>query len=242
MRTALACPSLVLMLLLPAGHAAGDGPKEELAALQGTWKLVALESDGETRELPAPPTVWVIRGDKVHYGGAPLAVLHLDASTTPRSVDLHFVKPKKVCEGVYSLKGDTLKLCVNRQAEGVKERPLGFSTKEKGDWRLLVFERQKGKDPEPVGGFVGIAIGLDKERKVLSIGQVLPSSPAMAAGLKKDDVLLKVGGADATDLRGVVALVRQARPGSDLAFRVRRGGEEREIVVRVGVLPFFLLD
>lgn len=89
---------------------------------------------------------------------------------------------------------------------------------------------------------MGIAIRLDSERKEVSIGQVLDKSPAEKRGLQKDDVLLNIGTGTASDLKGAVALVRQARPGSQLTFRIRRSGEEREDTVRVGVMPFFLLD
>jgi len=222
-------------------HPVGAGAKEELAAWQGTWKLVSLEIDGEPQTLSQAPQ-WVVKGDKVFYGGGPLAVLTLDATTTPRSLDLRFLKPEKVYEGVYSLSGDTLKVCVNRQTEGVKERPLGFTTKGKGDWRLLVFKRAQGDGMEGLSGYVGIAIQAIAERKELILNQVLPGSPAQAAGLKKDDVLVKVGAGDATDLRAVVTLVRQARPGSELTFRIRRGGQDRDVVVKVGILPFSLLD
>jgi uncharacterized protein (TIGR03067 family) len=234
--------ALMTAFVLSAARAGGADAKEDLAALQGTWKLVSLEINGEMAEIGTPASTWVIRGDKVHYGGAPLAVLKLDASTNPRNVDLHLIKPERVLEGVYAVEGDTFKLCVNRQADGVKERPLGFSTKDKALWSLLVFKRLKDGEAEAPGGFVGVAIALDKDKKSVLVGQVLPDSPAKAAGLKRGDVILKVGGTGATDLRGVVAMCRQARPGSDLTLRVRRDGEERDVVIKVGVLPFFLLD
>jgi uncharacterized protein (TIGR03067 family) len=244
MTTRIACPLITLAVALAAGGTVDAGKKEEFAPLQGTWKLVSLEADGEMREIPEPPPRWVIKGDKVLYAGGPLADLTLDTMTTPRSVDLHFLKPKKVLEGVYSLDGDTLKVCVNRLTEGVKERPLGFSTKGKSEWRLLVFQREKagGDGKEGLAGFVGVAIQLNKERKELSLAQVFDGSPAKEAGLKQNDILLKVGAEEAMDLRTVVNLVRQSRPGSNLTFRVRRGDQEREIVVKVGVMPFFLLD
>src|SRR5947209_170764 len=108
MRARIACLLVVSAVALGASPPVCAGAKEELAAWQGTWKLVSLEVDGETPDLPQPAQ-WVIKGDKVLYGGTPLAVLSLDTATTPKSVDLRFLTPEKVYEGVYSLSEDTLK-------------------------------------------------------------------------------------------------------------------------------------
>jgi uncharacterized protein (TIGR03067 family) len=241
MRTRIGCVLLGTALALAAGRPAQAGSDKELSALQGTWKLVSLETDGELREFPEKPLRWVIKGNKILYAGAPLAVLRIDPATTPRSMDLGFLKPKRTREGIYVVEGDTLKVCVNRQTEGVKERPLDFATKGKPDWRLLVFQRDKaGADRvEDLPGYVGMAFMAGKE---LSVTAVLEGGPAQKAGLKKDDILLKVGAVDATDLKTVIRAVQQARPGSELTLRIRRGGEERDLVIKVGVVPFYLLD
>jgi uncharacterized protein (TIGR03067 family) len=234
---------LVAALALAASSPAEAGAEKALAALQGTWTLVSLESDGEVQEFPDRPPRWVIKGKDVRYAGQPLAALAIDPTTTPRNIDLTFRNPKRVYEGVYAVDGDTLKVCVNRLTEGVKERPLGFATRGKRDWRLLIFKRDKagaGDGVEGLPGFVGMA--LQGGGKELLVSQVLDGSPAKKAGLKKDDVLLQVGATEATDLRTAVEAVRRARPGSQLTLRVRRGGEERDLTVRVGVLPFHLLD
>jgi uncharacterized protein (TIGR03067 family) len=243
--------SLLAAALLPlaplALRPADDSPKKEkeFAPLQGTWKLASMEIEGkEVDLLPAKPPRWVIRGNKVLYAGQELAVLTLDTSTTPHSIDLAFVSPKKVYEGVYEVGKDTLKVCVNRQTEGVKDRPLGFATKDKPDLRLLVFKREKDlKDPtEGLAGYAGVAIRADSDPKQLVIAQVLAGSPAKKAGLKRDDVLVAVGGQEATELRAVIRLVQLAKPRSELTFRVRRDGKEQDITVKVGVMPFYLLD
>jgi uncharacterized protein (TIGR03067 family) len=245
MSTTVAC---LLVAFLPLASRPADDPpkpKKEFAPPQGTWKLASLEIDGKEIDLPAKPPRWVIKGNKVHYGGQELAVLTLDASTTPRSIDLGFVSPRKVYEGVYEVGEDTLKVCVNRQTEGVKDRPLGFATKDKPDLRLLVFKRQKdvkGDPTEGLSGYAGLAIRAVAEPKQLVIADVLDGGPARKAGLKKDDVLVTVGGQEASNLRAVIRLVQQAKPRSDLTFRVRRDGKEQDITVKVGVVPFYLLD
>ena len=135
MRTAVIC---LLLLALPAllpVRAADDTPKKDApAALQGGWKFTSLENDGKTAELPGVSFWWVIKGDKVYYGGKELAKLTADATTTPKCLDLAFRNPDRVYEAVYSIEDDTLKICVNRQTEGVKERPNSFSTEGKSEW------------------------------------------------------------------------------------------------------------
>jgi uncharacterized protein (TIGR03067 family) len=231
---------LILLLPLPLAAAAG-GQDTKDASLDGIWKLTASEVDGEAEELPAVAR-WVIKGTKVHYGGEDFAVLTLDPQTTPRSVDLTLTKQKRTHEAIYAIEGDTLKICVSLLTDGVKERPAGFATKGKADWRLLVFKREKaGTDElEGVSGFVGIQ--LRAKDKQIQIADVLKDMPAEKAGLKKDDVLLKIGAAEVTELRQTVDQVRQAKPRTELMIRVQRGDKDHDITVKVGVLPFFLLD
>jgi len=242
MRTLLAC--LILVSVPGLATCQEGGAKKEFAALRGAWKVVSLEVNGESKELSGKPPVWVIKDDKVLYGGDELATLKLDPSTTPHSVDLSFTKPQRVLEGIYALDGDKLQLCVNRQSEGAKERPNEFATKDKPEWRLLVFERvaEEKAAPENLSGFVGVQIAADAEKKQIVVGTVLDGSPAKKAGLMKDDIIVSVGGQPASELLAVVMACRQATPASELALRIRRGEKELDVTVKVAVLPFLLLD
>jgi uncharacterized protein (TIGR03067 family) len=104
-----------------------------LTELQGTWKLTALQRNGETVDLAERSSRWVIQGKQIFYGGEILATLNVDAATSPRILDLGFVQPERTCEAVYMLDKDTLKICLNRQTEGAKERPDRF-----GEFLLVV--------------------------------------------------------------------------------------------------------
>jgi uncharacterized protein (TIGR03067 family) len=227
--------------LLPAASTHAGEVSSVPAELQGSWKVVGLEVDGKSND-PAISYVWVIKGDKVVYGGETLAALKVDATTTPKSIDLAFVKPERTYEAVYELRDGALRMCVNRVTEGVKERPTDFTTKEKPDRRLLTFERLKDTDDVTPGGYVGMMLRAAADRKEIIISDALEGSPAKKAGVQKDDVLLRIGTASATELQEVVRLCRQAKPQSELTLRVKRGDKELDITVKVGIVPFFLLD
>jgi uncharacterized protein (TIGR03067 family) len=234
---------LSVFVLSQVPSVAGDA-KKTLAALQGVWKLESIEMDGTEQEMIRKPPRWIIKGSKVLYGGEHLATLTLDPASSPKIIDFEFSKPKRTYEGIFSLTEDTLKICVNKMTDGVKERPLGFDTKGKPDWRLMVFKRLKEPNAgsiEYLSGYAGIAIGFNKQKQLI-IANVLEDSPAKKAGLMKDDQILQVGGRDATDLRTTVRMIGEFRPGSEVTFRVKRGGKEQDIKVKVGVLPFFFLD
>jgi uncharacterized protein (TIGR03067 family) len=239
------CLLLVFAAASPA-HARADGAKlkKELGALQGVWRLIGFQVDGKEAYLQEPKQIrWVIKGDKVFYGGEQLAKLTLDPAANPRCLDLGLVKPNRVHEGIYKLEKDRLTICVNVMTEGVKERPLKFGHKGIDKFRTLLFVRDKpGTELEGAAGFVGVQLRADDTKKEIKVVDTIKGSPAQKAGLKKDDVLLQVGGDAPADLQQAVNLVRQLRPGSDAVLRVRRAGKERDITVKVGVAPLLFLN
>jgi len=234
------CSFFLTLPLLAAEKPAEPPVKKELAELQGTWKMVSLEINGEDSNEKSQPR-WVIKGDKVFYGGQEIAVLKSDTSATPKIIDLDFRDPKKVYEGIYEVAKDTLKICLNARSDTLKERPADFSTKDKEHLRLLVFQREKGKETNEmagVHGYVGVALRQEQDPARIVIAETVKDGPAQKAGLLKDDVVLKVGGVEVTDLRSTVEMVRKIKPGSEVAFQIQRDGKEKEITIKAGVLPF----
>jgi uncharacterized protein (TIGR03067 family) len=222
----------------------GGKNKKELAELQGVWRLIGFEIDGQEAFLQEHKQLrWVIKDDKVFYGGDELAKLTLDPATNPKCLDFARANSKLVHEGIYKLDKDRLKICVGMMADGVKERPLQFGHKDTDKYRTLLFERDKpGTELEGAAGFVGVQLRADDKTKEVQIIDTIKDSPAQKAGFKKDDVLLKVGGDAVEDLQQSVDLVRQLKPGSKAILRVRRAGKEQDISVKVGVAPFVILD
>jgi S1-C subfamily serine protease len=90
-------------------------------------------------------------------------------------------------------------------------------------------------------GFVGMALRLDEELQAVVVTSTLPDSPAKKAGLLAEDVVLSIGGDAATDLRSAINSVRRGQPKSELVIRIRRGTEDMELKVKVGVVPFAML-
>jgi uncharacterized protein (TIGR03067 family) len=239
---------IAVLLILTAPLRAADRPADTKAhkgvpELQGNWKLITIEANGEANDLTGNQPRWVIKGDKVFYGGDELAVLTADPSATPKLVDVQFLNPKRVFEGIYAIEQDMLRICLNKQTEGVKERPHALSTKDHENWRLLVFEREHSdaNATEGLTGFVGVALRLDAERQQVVVNEVFAESPAQKAGLKKDDVVLKIAGGEVTTLRSAVEAVRRSQPRTDLVFHIRRDGKEMDVTAKVGVLPFNVL-
>jgi uncharacterized protein (TIGR03067 family) len=238
MLTTIACFVTVAVPLLPADRPVPGQAKAGTAELQGTWKLVSVEVKGEVIASADRQPRLVIKGTKILYAGEELARLTVDAQAAPKIMDLEFVNPKdRHYEAIYTVDKDTLKICLNARTDGVKERPDGFATKGKEHWRLLVLER----DPDPkagLSGFVGVVLRFDKDKMAVSIGSVFDGSPAKKADLRAEDVILRVGGQEVKELVATVEAIRQTKPGTALQIRVLRDGQERDIIVTVGVMPF----
>jgi uncharacterized protein (TIGR03067 family) len=232
--------ALLLPLFTIATAGLGEQPaKPEAGELQGTWKMVAVEIKGDTVDLKSQPR-WIIKDNKLRYGGMEVAQLTIDPNTKPRIIDLAAVDPNETFEGIYTLDKDTLKVCINVDTTQ-KERPADFGTKDKDSLRLFLFERVKGAEKdetEGCNGYVGLALKKEMEPERIIIADALEGGPAQKAGLKKDDTVVSVGGAAATDLRATVDLCRQAKPGQNLVIRVKRDGKEMDITVKVGVFPW----
>jgi uncharacterized protein (TIGR03067 family) len=131
--------------LMPAAQS--DAVKKDLAALQGTWNLVAMEVDGqEVKADKLKGTTLTIRDHT--YGvlaGKQLREVEitLDPTKTPKEIDMKFLDgPHKdaVGKGIYRLEGDTLTIC--RGLEPQQERPKDFKTAGKIGYFVMVWQRQ----------------------------------------------------------------------------------------------------
>jgi uncharacterized protein (TIGR03067 family) len=139
-------PIAVLLAVLPAGD---DAALKDLQAMQGTWKVAELVEKG--RRIPARDTDPIeveivgprltIRDDGAAREEIKLK-LHVDKGV--RAVDFHYTKGPStgnVERGVYSIDGDTLKICTNEVTDG--PRPTTFASTRRNGFAYVVLVRVK---------------------------------------------------------------------------------------------------
>ena len=68
----------------------------------------------------------------------------------------------------------------------------------------------------------------------VGITQVVAGSPAEKAGLKKDDVILRLDGENITSVRKLNRLVAEIAPDQSVKVTVSRGGSEQELTATIG--------
>lgn len=143
---------LVALTTFPLLAADNEDIKKELAALQGTWKAVAVEAGGKALPKEAiPDFAFIIGADGKSTGKmgktAYAATITVDPQKTPRTMDnLHesgAQKGKKQL-GVYKLEGDKLTVCMTAPGAAEADRPKGFATKD-STGVLFLFERVKAE-------------------------------------------------------------------------------------------------
>jgi len=94
------------------------------------------------------------------------------------------------------------------------------------------------------GGFLGV-YGEDitndniakyhlSQARGVGITQVVPDSPAQKAGLRKDDVILRVDGENVTSVRKLNRLVSEIAPDHSVRITISRNGAEQEISATMG--------
>jgi uncharacterized protein (TIGR03067 family) len=137
---------LMTTLLVAADHPEEGAAQKDMKAIQGTWKIDTLAIDGN----PAPATVvamltFVFKDDKLTITpGDPGEVNHtyrLDPSAKPASFDMTHADGKdkgKTQKGIYSLEGNSLKLCFGKP----DQRPEEFTAKAKSGQALYVLKRE----------------------------------------------------------------------------------------------------
>jgi uncharacterized iron-regulated protein len=77
-----------------------------------------------------------------------------------------------------------------------------------------------------------LGISMEDDKMGIRIAEVQKNSVADQAGLKAGDVLLEVAGRPAKSMQDVRGAVQRQAPGTWLPMRVKRGGEELEIIAR----------
>jgi RNA polymerase sigma factor (sigma-70 family) len=121
-----------------AGKSAGAVPLErpdsraDIDQLQGTWKVVAAQSDGQTlAEEQFPITQWKVQGSALRLEtrmGSQDITIRLDPSQNPKHIDMVPRRYDQITyRAIYALDGDTLKIC-RTETTGL-DRPTELASK-----------------------------------------------------------------------------------------------------------------
>lgn len=90
-------------------------------------------------------------------------------------------------------------------------------------------------------GWLGLAFTFheDGKNKWLHVRHVLPGSPAHAAGLRPQDVIVEVNAKSVRfkDNRDALGFFGRIRPGAELSFTVARAGARLRIRAKAAVMP-----
>jgi uncharacterized protein (TIGR03067 family) len=118
--------------------------------IQGTWKAVACQVEGQDMDLNDPrfETQWTFRGNNLTITAQGLtnySTFQLDPARKPKGIDMLVGKDQagkgdgKTSLGVYELDGDTLKICVFPNKQG---RPAAVAARRGDGAFVLIFKRQ----------------------------------------------------------------------------------------------------
>ncbi|MCI0705023.1 MAG: TIGR03067 domain-containing protein [Planctomycetia bacterium] len=147
MRSLLLGCALAFVTFTPA-IADDDEAKKELKALQGTWKVVAAEQNGDPLDRIVGG-VLVIKDNnfsiKTASGTEMKGDLILAPAKKPKHINLAHQEgllKDKTWKGIYELKGDSLKL-IYAEADSGKDRPTEFKTLKKSGLLLVELKREK---------------------------------------------------------------------------------------------------
>ncbi|MBS0261483.1 MAG: PDZ domain-containing protein [Planctomycetes bacterium] len=239
-RTLITC---ILLLGLTGPGFSRSYADDRQPTFEGYWSLDSVTRDEDTQELSTEQIVLTVKGNSLIYGSAVVGKLHIGTGTNPVSIDLTMTDAKGPIEGLLALEAESARICWQWEETTVKERPVDFTTKGRPGRRLLTLKRVTDVPPgtEPAArGFVGLALRRNDDGTI-AVANTLAESPARKAGIKADDVLLKVAGVPATDVEQTVAQIRRAKPNSELLLDLNRGQQAQTVRVKVGTFPFRLL-
>jgi serine protease Do len=100
---------------------------------------------------------------------------------------------------------------------------------------LMLAAATLGTPDDAEKGFLGVQI--KNSDSGVEIQAIIPDSPADKAGLRKDDVIVKINGEDAGNVQGFVQTVGAKKPGDKIKLKIKRDGQDKEIEVTLGKMP-----
>jgi uncharacterized protein (TIGR03067 family) len=125
-----------------------DKPKTDLERLQGTWSVVSMEYKGKSvgkdffkgYQLIFADNTLITQQGSQEVRKATFALAQGKSYKTLISAALNGPKKGKKITSIYTIEGDTLKIC---GPDGDTDPPTTFTTQPKNDFILIVLKKQK---------------------------------------------------------------------------------------------------
>lgn len=141
-------------LLLTSGFSPADNkdtPKGDKEKFQGKWQIVSIATEDKVIKREDVPREWkgtfekdlFVEGDRFGQVDYSNAKVKLDDTCDPKKITVEDNDGKLRFRGIYSLDGDTLKVCMNGDGTDVR-RPEEFVTKKGTPLMLIVLKKAPG--------------------------------------------------------------------------------------------------
>jgi len=95
---------------------------------------------------------------------------------------------------------------------------------------------EKGVPEERTYGFLGVTLK-DADLGTVIVHEVFPDSPAARAGVKAEDIVLKLADKRVKDSNSAVNDLKSLKPGERVAIHIKRGDQEMGMTIRLGKWP-----
>ena len=218
----------------------GRDPSTDLAVLK-----VDPERLGEDRPLALAPPEEIEVGDPVLAVGTPYRLQSSASagivSATGREIDglTGFAVPDAIQTDAAINPGNSGGPLVDERG-----RVVGVNTQGRGAGvSFAVSSRtiarvvpQLIRDGRARAAFLGVSIGTVTGRGA-TVSSVTPDGPAARAGIRRGDVITRIGERATTEEGSVASAVASGRPGQEVAVRIRRDGEERTVTATLREQP-----
>jgi serine protease Do len=93
-----------------------------------------------------------------------------------------------------------------------------------------------GVQIQPVTADIAESLGLDKAEGAI-ISALSEKSPALKAGLKQGDTIIKANGETIADAKALSREVARLKPGTSIPFEIVREGKRQTVDVEIGTMP-----
>jgi RNA polymerase sigma factor (sigma-70 family) len=166
-----------------AAEKKAGAPKSDLDRIQGVWSVVSMAQQGRKPVKLNKEFFFMVDGKRACLQSSDWEMqggLYLDPTGKPKTYDL--ATSEKTIEGIYSLEGDTLRLCYELAAEA--RRPSHFTTEKGSQQVLVVLKRLHGPEVFPFR----LADGTRAFPRIIEKARTTP--PPKVAPVPKDSKLI----------------------------------------------------